>query len=87
MALLGVWPPKLYLVPEISRSSRSVGSPRPKEPQRLKRLECIEGECAFGVGQANAQVTTCRVQLTKLSTIHHQPHTYDEWRILVHCKV
>ena len=42
----------LYLVPEISRSSRSIGSPRPKEPQRLERLECIEDKCAFGVGQS-----------------------------------
>jgi len=54
---------RLYLVPEISRNSRSIGSPRPKEPQRLKGLSAFEGECAFGVGQSNAQVTPCRVQL------------------------
>ena len=55
---------RLYLVPEISRNSRSIGSPRPKEPQRLKGLSAFECECAFGVGQSNAQVTPCRVQLT-----------------------
>ena len=72
-------------MPEISRNSPFNRIATPEGAAAPQRLECIEGECALGIGQASAQVRPCRVQLTKLS-IHHQPHTYDEWRILAYCK-